>query len=70
MYRVRFVVTIAVANIMEYSLVMDAQDSSKDLFGGTEIMCANQNQKEIVSLIKHIEISAERADCGSVSMWE
>lgn len=53
--------TTAVANITEYSLVMDAQDFSKDRFDGTEIMCANQNRKEIVSLIKHIEISVERA---------
>lgn len=61
MYHVKFAVTTAVVNITEYSLVMDAQDFSKDQFERTEIMCANQNQKDIVSLIKHIEISAERA---------
>lgn len=61
MYHAKFAATIAVVNITEYSPVMDAQDFSNDPFVGTEIMCANQNRKEIVSLIKHIGISAERA---------
>lgn len=48
MFHAKFVVTTVAVNIMEYLHVMDAQDSLKDPFGGTEIMSANQNQKEIV----------------------
>lgn len=55
----KYAAITAQANIMEYSRVMDALDSSNDQLDDREIMCAKQKAKENVLLIKHIEINAD-----------
>lgn len=55
-------------NIMEFMLVTGAQDSSREVFGGTGLMCANLEIRVGVQWTRLIEINAEHV--VSRSVWK